>query len=237
MYITNLLLAICVTAIYVTAAALPTTSLSTRSPFIPASLQDEYIQLLKINEDYLIEKKNHERAERHKKRQDPDLEQKYPDHDKILPKSQKNYQPCVSGVTAMCYRLMDIRQVIPQVCRDCDIIPVMYEETQGVPPAKEEGIRFPPRQLERRDVETEMEADVEMEMNHDPNGKCHVRKELPKCQKKIKKGKFPLPAYCRDCRFTPDGRRLPKPCRVDPENYNKCEGIEELPDESEYDSD
>jgi hypothetical protein len=222
MYITNLLLAICVTAIHVTAAALPTTSLSTRSPFIPASLQDEYIQLLKINEDYLIEKKNHERAERHKKRQDPDLEQKYPDHDKILPESQKNYQPCVSGVTAMCYRLMDIRyvfccffaplffflvlflstktllnvflideiysQVIPQVCRDCDIIPVMYEETQGVPPAKEEGIRFPPRQLERRDVEMEMEADVEMEMNHDPNGKCHVRKELPKCQKKIKKG-------------------------------------------------
>ncbi|THY86327.1 hypothetical protein D6C93_07926 [Aureobasidium pullulans] len=101
----------------------------------------------------------------------------------------------------------------------------MYEETQGVPPAKEEGIRFPPRQLEKRDVEMEMEADVEMDMNHDPNGKCHVRKELPKCQKKIKKG------------FTPDGRRLPKPCRVDPENYNKCEGIEELPDESEYDSD
>lgn len=74
------------------------------------------------------------------------------------------------------------------MCRDCDIIPVMYEETQGVPPAKEEGIRFPPRQLEKRDVETEMEADVEMDMNHDPNGKCHVRKELPKCQKKIKKG-------------------------------------------------
>lgn len=79
-------------------------------------------------------------------------------------------------------------QVIPQVCRDCDIIPVMYEETQGVPPAKEEGIRFPPRQLEKRDVEMEMEADLEMDMNHDPNGKCHVRKELPKCQKKIKKG-------------------------------------------------
>ncbi|THY17064.1 hypothetical protein D6D01_07579 [Aureobasidium pullulans] len=112
MYITNLLLTICVTAIFVTAAALPANSLSTRSPSIPASLQDEYIQLLKINEDYLIEKKKHKRAERHKKRQS-DLDRKYPDHDKTLPKSQKNYQPCVSGVTAMCYRMMDIRYVFP----------------------------------------------------------------------------------------------------------------------------
>lgn len=88
-----------------------------------------------------------------------------------------------------CFLIDEIySQVIPQVCRDCDIIPVMYEETQGVPPAKEEGIIFPPRQLEKRDVEMEMEADLEMDMNHDPNGKCHVRKELPKCQKKIKKG-------------------------------------------------